>query len=419
MGANNSNRITLEKFAKAIYLKNITNKEESKEMAKMVMDFFGFENQVIDNILNQEERDVFYYLQDMNLLKSGSESCTLLTGKFWTTNYWNLNDYEINSIVEKNEFSNLFESASKREKKYIKKIMKIINDGYNNKDALNYFFKDEDTLNNCLGKLENSEILETSKENGYIIYEIKNDAIFFNEDVNKAFQKWNGYLTKEDITELMNDGTNLEDLMKAENQRELVKLIRKTNLGNERRNSWSNKPDESEKEEILNYLIEEIKKRPEINPENFNTLFGVGYRTYVDSWITLKEMAGLEPEIKCPAFNSKIEGRATIIEYAINKLNDKEFASQSNIKKDLKLHIESYGFDDMKQIKYTALEVVVYGNLLENPEISLNKLGKKVIHSNETIKRYLELDKMREYAREKRKQFLEINPEIKINYLEN
>ncbi len=60
----------------------------AKTMAEHVLHFFGFSERIIDNILEQEDRDVFYMLEDAGLLTTEREETTLYDGREWRIHYW-------------------------------------------------------------------------------------------------------------------------------------------------------------------------------------------------------------------------------------------------------------------------------------------------------------------------------------------
>ncbi|MBS3782531.1 MAG: hypothetical protein KGY68_08015 [Candidatus Thermoplasmatota archaeon] len=67
-------------------------------MAEHVLNFFGFNDRIIDNILEQEDRDVFYMLEDAGLLTTEREETTLYDGREWRIHYWL---FEKEKIIEK------------------------------------------------------------------------------------------------------------------------------------------------------------------------------------------------------------------------------------------------------------------------------------------------------------------------------
>jgi len=57
-------------------------------MAQHVMNFFGYSDRIIDNILEPEDRDAFYILEDSGLLTTEREEITLYDGREWRIHYW-------------------------------------------------------------------------------------------------------------------------------------------------------------------------------------------------------------------------------------------------------------------------------------------------------------------------------------------
>lgn len=97
------NIITLENFASAIrktlYADEKNNSEADRraaEDAERVMDFFGYSGRIIDNVLENAERDLFYSLEDAGLLSIEKEETTVpFSGKEWRINCWVLNREKI------------------------------------------------------------------------------------------------------------------------------------------------------------------------------------------------------------------------------------------------------------------------------------------------------------------------------------
>ena len=65
-------------------------KDVAEEMAQHVLNFFGFGERIIDNMLRTEDRDIFYMLEDLGILKTEREETTLYDGREWRINYWSL-----------------------------------------------------------------------------------------------------------------------------------------------------------------------------------------------------------------------------------------------------------------------------------------------------------------------------------------
>ena len=62
--------------------------DAAKQMAQHIMNFFGYSDRIIDNILEPEDRDVFYILEDSGLLTTEREETTLYDGREWRIHYW-------------------------------------------------------------------------------------------------------------------------------------------------------------------------------------------------------------------------------------------------------------------------------------------------------------------------------------------
>jgi hypothetical protein len=70
-------------------------KEEIKRLAEYVMNFFGFEDTISDNLLKAKDRDVFYTLQDVGILTTFQDQITIKKGKIWRIHYWVLKKRDI------------------------------------------------------------------------------------------------------------------------------------------------------------------------------------------------------------------------------------------------------------------------------------------------------------------------------------
>ncbi len=69
--------------------------EDVKRMAEYLMSFFGYTDEVIDNRLTPEDRDVFYMLEEEGLLTTTQEEVLLKKGKLWRIHYWILKKDQI------------------------------------------------------------------------------------------------------------------------------------------------------------------------------------------------------------------------------------------------------------------------------------------------------------------------------------
>jgi hypothetical protein len=83
------------------------SQEEIKKLANYVMNFFGFDDTVSDNLLKAKDRDVFYTLQDVGLLTTFQDQITIKKGKIWRIHYW---------VLKKNDILRLANMKEKEDK---------------------------------------------------------------------------------------------------------------------------------------------------------------------------------------------------------------------------------------------------------------------------------------------------------------
>jgi hypothetical protein len=57
-------------------------------LAQHILNFFGYSDRIIDNILEPEDRDAFYMLEDTGILTTEREETTLYDGREWRIHYW-------------------------------------------------------------------------------------------------------------------------------------------------------------------------------------------------------------------------------------------------------------------------------------------------------------------------------------------
>ena len=94
--------LTVEHLTKAI--KNSIDKagmpeEEARSMAQHVMNFFGYSERIIDNVLEPEDRDAFYMLEDAGILMTEREETTLYDGREWRIHYWMFRKERIQELI--------------------------------------------------------------------------------------------------------------------------------------------------------------------------------------------------------------------------------------------------------------------------------------------------------------------------------
>ena len=64
--------------------------EEAKRYANIVMDLFGFHDRIIDNMLEQKDRQLFYMLEEQGILNTEREEITIYNGRRWRIHYWSI-----------------------------------------------------------------------------------------------------------------------------------------------------------------------------------------------------------------------------------------------------------------------------------------------------------------------------------------
>ena len=82
--------LTLAQLTQAIKSKVDATMEThvAESIAEHALGFFGFSNRIIDNALEPTDRNMFYQLQDYDLLTTESEETTLWDGREWRIHYW-------------------------------------------------------------------------------------------------------------------------------------------------------------------------------------------------------------------------------------------------------------------------------------------------------------------------------------------
>jgi len=80
-----------EALSKAMVRKIGLKKDAADQLAIRVLNYFGYDEEVIDNALDQDDRRLFYFLQDVSLLRTAWEEAILASGRTWRIFYWYLN----------------------------------------------------------------------------------------------------------------------------------------------------------------------------------------------------------------------------------------------------------------------------------------------------------------------------------------
>ena len=95
--------VTLEELTQAIQ-NSPDNKgmeeEQAYELALHVLNFFGYSDRIIDNILEPEDRDAFYMMEDAGILTTEREETTLYDGREWRIHYWLFRREKIQELID-------------------------------------------------------------------------------------------------------------------------------------------------------------------------------------------------------------------------------------------------------------------------------------------------------------------------------
>jgi hypothetical protein len=90
-------------LTRAIMKRIGVKKEAAEELAIRVLNYFGYGEEVIDNALDQDDRRLFYFLQDVSILKTAWEEAILPSGRTWRIFYWYLNVENIEEFSKEEE----------------------------------------------------------------------------------------------------------------------------------------------------------------------------------------------------------------------------------------------------------------------------------------------------------------------------
>ena len=74
--------------------------EQAYHQALHVLNFFGYSDRIIDNILEPQDRDTFYMLEDKGILTTEREETTLYDGREWRIHYWLFRKNRIEELIE-------------------------------------------------------------------------------------------------------------------------------------------------------------------------------------------------------------------------------------------------------------------------------------------------------------------------------
>ena len=97
---------------KSIRNKKGMQEEEAYALAQHVLNFFGYSDRIIDNILEPEDRDAFYILEDTGILTTEREETTLYDGREWRIHYWLFRRERITELMNAAEYTEEEEKVS-------------------------------------------------------------------------------------------------------------------------------------------------------------------------------------------------------------------------------------------------------------------------------------------------------------------
>lgn len=82
--------VTVETLARALVDRLGIPAQEAEAQAEYVLDMFGFEGEVLDNLLEPEDRQLFYSMEAHGIVTARSEETPLHNGQDWRTHSWTL-----------------------------------------------------------------------------------------------------------------------------------------------------------------------------------------------------------------------------------------------------------------------------------------------------------------------------------------
>ncbi len=77
--------------------------DEIRELTLYVLNFFGYDDTVVDNILTPTDRHVFNTLEELGILTTIEDEVTVSRGKLWRIHYWTFKKDNIEKILNQNE----------------------------------------------------------------------------------------------------------------------------------------------------------------------------------------------------------------------------------------------------------------------------------------------------------------------------
>jgi len=95
--------IRVKDLAKVLKGRMEIEEDEALALSEFVLDIFGFEDRVIDNILYPSDRQLFYFLEGKSILSTGRETISLYDGRDWRIHYWVFNRELVKHYLKEEE----------------------------------------------------------------------------------------------------------------------------------------------------------------------------------------------------------------------------------------------------------------------------------------------------------------------------
>ncbi len=91
--------LRLDEISKCIVNCRKVAADEAKSLAEYLRNFFGYTDRILDNRLEPEDRDVFYWLEETSIVTGDYEETHLYDGRPWRIFTWTLNRKKILSCA--------------------------------------------------------------------------------------------------------------------------------------------------------------------------------------------------------------------------------------------------------------------------------------------------------------------------------
>ena len=99
-------RISRDRLIKALQRTVGTNglpPEAIEGLADYLLELFGYNEAISDEMLDSSDRDIFYMLEDEGILTTETDEVTIRGGKKWIVHYWILRTDVINALASEEE----------------------------------------------------------------------------------------------------------------------------------------------------------------------------------------------------------------------------------------------------------------------------------------------------------------------------